>query len=326
MNFLPLAGSGPPTRVLLLEDVAATTQIVRTYLAAVSRARSSSRSSRLREALERLAAGSFDLILADLNVPDSKGLDTLDRLVEATDRLIVVLTVEDSPALREKAIERGAYDFLHKSQLTRTALGQIFRLAAIQANTFRSLRQSEARFRSLTELSSDFFWETDAQHRIVQISHGSRHRGVNTPAQLIGRTRWELPSLSPDPDQWAAHRECMDAHLPFHGFAFSRLDADGVERHLIINGEPVFDDSGVFTGYRGVGHDVTTRKRAEEELRTAVSLLSATLDSTADGILVVASDRSISRFNRRFVEMWRIPAEIIETGNDPRPSPSSSTR
>ena len=85
--------------MLLLEDVAATTQIIKTYLAAVSPAALLESVVTLREALERLAAGSFDLVLADLNVPDSKGLDTLDSLVKATDRLIVVLTVEDSPDL-----------------------------------------------------------------------------------------------------------------------------------------------------------------------------------------------------------------------------------
>ena len=304
--------------MLLLEDVAATTQIIKTYLAAVSPAALLESVVTLREALERLAAGSFDLVLADLNVPDSKGLDTLDSLVKATDRLIVVLTVEDSPDLREKAIARGAYDFLHKSQLTRAALGQIFRLAAIQSNTFRSLRMSEARFRSLTELSSDFYWETDEQHRIVQMSHGARHRAVNAPTHLIGKARWEVASLSPDAAEWAAHRAGMDNHLPFHGFALSRLDNIGVERHLIINGEPIFDESGVFAGYRGVGHDVTTRKRAEDDLRAAVSLLTATLDSTADGILVVAADQSISRYNKRFVDMWRIPAAIIDSRDDKR--------
>ena len=315
-----LSGSAAktPIRILLLEDVAATTQIVKTYLTALSPNSLFDPVITLAAALERLAASTYDLILADLNLPDSKGLDTLDRLVAATDCLIVVLTVEDSPALYEKAIARGAYDFLHKSQLNRASLGQILRLAALQANSFRSLRESEARFRSLTELSSDFYWETDTGHRIDQISHGKRHRPVNSASDLLGKARWDLPSLSPGPDEWLRHRARMDAHEPIHGFAFSRLDAQGIERHLIINGEPIFEANGKFTGYRGIGHDITKRIEAEEALRSAVSLLSATLESTADGILVVASDQSISRFNRRFVDMWRIPAELIESRDDKR--------
>jgi diguanylate cyclase (GGDEF)-like protein/PAS domain S-box-containing protein len=306
----------PPIRVLLLEDVAATTQIVMTYLKALSPDSHFHPVVTLAEALERLSAATYDLILADLNVPDSKGLATLERLVEATDCLIVVLTVEESPALHQQAIARGAYDFLHKSQLNRESLGQVLRLAAIQANTFRSLRESEARFRSLTELSSDFYWETDLCHRIVQISHGARHSAVHTPSELIGKARWDLPSISPGPEDWAAHRSKMDAHEPIQGFSFSRFDAQGAERHLIINGEPIFNDEGVFTGYRGVGHDITKRKTAEDALRSAVSLLSATLESTADGIVVQGVDHKITRFNRRFVDMWHIPAQIVEAGTE----------
>src|SRR5262249_34334838 len=67
-----------------------------------------------------------------------------------------------------------------------------------------------------------------------------------------------------------------------------------------------------------VSRDVRERMKAEEDLRSTVSLLTATLESTTDGILVVALDKSISRFNQRFVEMWRIPAEIIASRDDNR--------
>ncbi len=182
----------------------------------------------------------------------------------------------------------------------------------------KALLESEQRFRSLTELSSDFYWETDSRHRILRTSHGPRHHSVNAPGSQIGKTRWEIPSVSPGTVEWAAHRTVLDAHQPFRGFEFSRLDTNGVVRHLSISGEPMFDDSGEFKGYRGVGQDITGRKRAEEELRSTVSLLSATLESTTDGILVVAEDHSISRFNQRFVDMWRIPADIIESRDDNR--------
>jgi len=192
------------------------------------------------------------------------------------------------------------------------------RRAQAAAAESEALRVSEERFRSLTELSSDFYWETDSQHRMVQSIHGPKHQSVNPPGSLIGKTRWEVPYISPDAEGWAAHRALLDAHRPFRGFEVSRVDTNGALRHLAITGEPMFDDSGAFRGYRGIGQDITARKRAEDELRATVSLLSATLESTTDGILVVAQDQSISRFNQRFVEMWRIPAEIIESRDDKR--------
>ena len=128
-----------------------------------------------------------------------------------------------------------------------------------------ALRESEARFRSLTEMSSDFYWESDAAHRLTQRGAASKS-GASTVfarATQIGERRWEVPSLSPDEAGWQAHRATLEAHLPFRDFEFSRLGDDGIERHLSISGDPVFDAAGAFKGYRGVGTDITERKRAQ---------------------------------------------------------------
>jgi diguanylate cyclase (GGDEF)-like protein len=66
----------------------------------------------------------------------------------------------------------------------------------------------------------------------------------------------------------------------------------------------------------GTVQDITDRKRAEAELRDTLSLLNATLDSTADGILVVDGDGRIRSFNRKFVEMWNVPESILTAGDD----------
>ncbi|MBC7803234.1 MAG: diguanylate cyclase, partial [Candidatus Parcubacteria bacterium] len=246
--------------ILLIEDVPTTAQIIKGYLAAVAPSAIVEAVDTLAGALQKLAAGPFDVILADLNLPDSAGLATLDRLLEATDRLIVVLTVEDEEKIRDEAIARGAYEFLHKSKLSKAALGQIVRLASIQAETFRSLREGEARFRSLTKLSSDFYWETDTGHRLVRLNTGLDAPPAHIFAAQMGKPRWDIPYVSPDAGAWAAHRAAMDAHQPFRGFEFSRLNPQGLERHLSISGEPVFGEEGAFTGYRGVGRNITERK------------------------------------------------------------------
>jgi len=128
-----------------------------------------------------------------------------------------------------------------------------------------SLRDSEARFRSLTQMSSDFFWETDTEHRIALVSHGPGY----TPAEpsLVGRTRWEAPSVSPDEHGWVAHRALLDKRRPFRDFEIGRAVADGT-RYLSISGEPRFDADGRFLGYRGVGRDVTEIALARERIAT----------------------------------------------------------
>ncbi len=133
----------------------------------------------------------------------------------------------------------------------------------------RALAESEARFRSLTRLSSDFYWETDVAHRLVQRaeSNSAARESVFHQGSPVGRRRWEVPYVSPDESGWQAHRALLDAHLPFREFVFSRLAADGTERHVSISGDPVFDEAGNFEGYRGVGTDITGRKRLEEQVR-----------------------------------------------------------
>lgn len=105
----------------------------------------------LKEALAELASRHFDLIIADLNVPDSSGLDTLRALRKTGERLILVLTGEEDSQTAAAAIERGAYDYLPKSQMNGATLKRLVRLATIQAATVSSLREGETRYRLLAE-------------------------------------------------------------------------------------------------------------------------------------------------------------------------------
>ncbi|HEY7239151.1 MAG TPA: PAS domain S-box protein, partial [Burkholderiales bacterium] len=125
------------------------------------------------------------------------------------------------------------------------------------------LRKSEERFRSLTVMFSDFYWETDAEHRITQLVHGGGYKRIYSPQTLIGKASWDLPSTRPDAAGWAAHQAIRAARLPFRDFCFARIDSEGNERHISISGEPMFA-GGRFVGYRGVGTEVTERERGEE--------------------------------------------------------------
>jgi PAS domain S-box-containing protein len=145
------------------------------------------------------------------------------------------------------------------------------RLAASEERHARAGRASqdgmwEARFRSVTALSSDFFWETDAEHRYTMIELGRAYIGVRTHASKLGLARWEILYASPEEAAWAAHRAAIAARERFVDFRFSRIE-EGAERFYEHSGEPRYDARGSFLGYRGVGRDITARKRAEEALR-----------------------------------------------------------
>lgn len=167
------------------------------------------------------------------------------------------------------------------------------RLAAEEA-----LRESEARFRALTQMSSDFFWETDTEHRFTQIVQGSGGMRPDANVALLGKTPWELPSTSPDASGWAGLRETMNARRPFRDFEFGRAHAGGGVRMFSVSGEPRFGADGRFLGYRGVGSDVTDTVLARE--RIASLAYSDALTGLANRTsLAPALEQALERARRR---------------------------
>jgi PAS domain S-box-containing protein len=137
----------------------------------------------------------------------------------------------------------------------------------------QELRESEERFRTLVQFSFDVYWESDAQHRFTRQEFADGLADAPSPGSEIGKTRWEVPYLEPDEEAWRKHRETLNAHLPFRDFELARPMPDGRKRYVSVSGLPVFDRSGRFIGYRGVGRHITERKRAEEALRRSEAYL-----------------------------------------------------
>ncbi|HEX9432032.1 MAG TPA: PAS domain S-box protein [Burkholderiales bacterium] len=132
-----------------------------------------------------------------------------------------------------------------------------------------AVRESEERFRSLTQLSSDWYWEQDAQFGLTFMSRRMGERTGLDASAYLGRKRWDQPALNLTDADWASHRAQLERHEPFRDFEMERPNPTGGTRWISVSGEPIFDQAGVFRGYRGVGSDITERKRAEAELRRA---------------------------------------------------------
>ena len=131
-----------------------------------------------------------------------------------------------------------------------------------------ALRESEERFRSLTALSSDMFWEQDEQYRFTSVSGVDSGKVTQTRADLIiGKKRWEQDYTNMSADDWAKHIAILDARQPFRDLELSRPDESGKTIWITISGEPIFDSSGAFKGYRGVGKEISERKKDEERIQ-----------------------------------------------------------
>ncbi len=146
-----------------------------------------------------------------------------------------------------------------------------------------ALAESEARLRSQFSLSTEFYWETDAGHRMTERTDNPgipQSRFPEHTGDWRGKTRWEVPFVAPDAAGWQGHRQVLDARLPFRDFEFSRPERDGPVRHFVISGEPRLDAQGKFLGYRGVGSDITARKSTEVALGRTLSRLELALEAS----------------------------------------------
>jgi PAS domain S-box-containing protein len=175
-----------------------------------------------------------------------------------------------------------------------------------------AMRESEARFRTLTELSSDWYWEQDSGFRFTFMSGKLLEKTGIAIEQHIGRTRWELPTPSVTKQDWARHRAQLDAREPFRDFEILRVDRDGHPHWVSVSGKPLFGSDGSFVGYRGVGHEITQRKLAEEALRESEARFRLLAEHLREVVWI--SDPEVSRFHyvsAAFTQMWGEPREEL---------------
>ena len=152
--------------------------------------------------------------------------------------------------------------------IVRRADGIMRRQHAQREAEARGIAEREERFRTLTTLSADWYWEQDAEFRFVDIdSKTGAFGGLGRDAHY-GKTRWELPHTEPVGWHWDEHRALLQAQRPFRNLLLKRTPPEGT-RYVSVSGAPKFDHWGVFTGYRGVASDVTERIEAELALRAA---------------------------------------------------------
>ena len=136
-----------------------------------------------------------------------------------------------------------------------------------------ALRESEARFRALTELSSDWYWRQDENLRFSYLSRQGLDATGLPGNTVIGRARWDFDNVKPLSGSWAEHQAVLAARQPFRDLELIANAPNGTVSYLSISGAPIFDEQGNFGGYQGIARNITERKRIEEELRSRQDML-----------------------------------------------------
>src|SRR2546426_2111688 len=242
-----------PVRIVLIEDDELCAQIVAASLSHIRWA--SPRidiAGSLREALARLTLEKFDLVIADLGLPDSNGLATLDAVATAFDRLIIVYTSNNDSSLRDRAIARGAYDLLRKGTVDVTALERVLRVATLQSGTMRSLRDTEARYRKTFELAGSGIAHVDLDGHLLRVNRKLCEILGYPEGELVGRSVRELSH----PEDRDGEPEAVRTEKRF-------LRKDGGIVWVEVTVAPVHDAAGQPQYEISVIEDITERKRAE---------------------------------------------------------------
>jgi diguanylate cyclase (GGDEF)-like protein/PAS domain S-box-containing protein len=169
----------------------------------------------------------------------------------------------------------------------------------------RELTESEAKFRSLLELTSDWYWEQDERLRFTYVSPGYEHSTGLTAHESLGKTRWELTEPWISSEDRLAHESALAQRLPFRELYLKRRTQSGELRYVRLSGEPVFGAQGEFRGYRGVGRDVTAEKSRELNDQ----LLARIVQHTHDAIVSQSLDGTILTWNKAAERIYGYSAE-----------------
>lgn len=218
-----------------------------------------------------------------------------------------------------EAASRAIAEGRHPERLMIQASDEIGRLAAAFnamsdeiGERLLALHESEERFRSLCGLSSDWYWEQDADFRFTRFAGGAFSTFPELANTLIGQRRWESPHIHVPAKVMAEHRATVEAHKPFRDFEY-KTTAAGTTRYLSVSGEPLFDQEGRFCGYRGTGKDITERKRTEAAMRDSERKFADLFQHSPLPLsLFDLSSRLVSDINEAWSALFRcIPNEAI---------------
>jgi PAS domain S-box-containing protein len=176
-----------------------------------------------------------------------------------------------------------------------------------QVEADRTLRESEQQFKQLLEASADYYWEQDAQFRHSYISPSyAKLLGISV-AEAVGKRLMDIPGLSVETEMGKMALRAHKAKQPYRDFVYSRNMPDGTQRWFKSSGAPIFDRLGVFTGFRGVGADITQHVEAGAAARLAQQRLHEAVAHVTQPIVVYDAEDRVVAYNQAFTDLHQAP-------------------
>lgn len=273
-----------------------------------------------REALTRaLDEGGWELLLCDYRLGDFNALDAL-RMVRERGLDLPVIIVSD-PLGEDTAVEAlhaGAHDYILKSNLTRLnpAIERELNELAIHRQgeqAAAALRESEARFRQLTENIDEIFWLIDCRERRMIYLSPTFERVWDRPSDfLLDSLDNFLQTVHPEDYEWAEQTLQRRGWAGFNGTYRIQLP-DGAVRWITTRSFPIRNAQGEVYRIAGLSSDITRRKGMEMEMEK----MSRALEQTADAVLITNQQGVIEYVNQAFEDITGYRREEV-IGKSPR--------
>jgi PAS domain S-box-containing protein len=177
----------------------------------------------------------------------------------------------------------------------------------------KELEKSEEQFRALFEDAPVAYHELDTKGIVRRVNRAECQMLGYQRAEMLGKPAWSFAAPASQAESQRATREKLSGERPLAPFEREFARRDGAVLVLQVHERIILDHAGNLSGIRTAMLDITQRKKAEKDLRESASLLEATLEATADGILVVDLHGKIISHNQRFLDLWRIPPAMAVT-------------
>jgi PAS domain S-box-containing protein len=245
-----------PDDILLLKDSLAEIGLGRIKL---------DTADRLSRGLIQLAAQSYDVLLLDLNLPDSGGLDTLNTTVKRFPRLpVVVLSGLADDAITIEAVRRGAQDYLVKGEINGPLVMRVVRYAIERKQVEAVLRASETRYRTLVDASPNGITLADLEGRLLLCNQqAARLHGFSNPESMIGTDFFKLVAPADRRSAALNTQKALNENRVTHT-EVNLLNRDGSQFPAEISTAVLRNTSGAATGFVSITHDISERQKALE--------------------------------------------------------------
>lgn len=178
-----------------------------------------------------------------------------------------------------------------------------FQDISLRKQADKELRESEQRFRQISENSVEWIWEVDAEGRYTYSNSIVRDMLGYQPEELIGRYYWELFEEELQENIAVEAMEFFAEKQSFQCFPNTLVHKNGHLLEVETSGTPILRDDGELLGYRGVDVDVSERKQAEEKIRKALAATQTILEAMPVGVVVIGRDKIIRQANKTALEM-----------------------